>query len=81
MTHDRVESDQFMLTQQTAAQVMGVRRMSITPIAKKLKDEGLIRYGRGSITILDRKALEAASCECYVRIAHVYDALLEQISQ
>ena len=77
MTQDRLGSNELFLKQEFAAAMLGVRRMSITPVAKKLQQAGLIRYGRGRITILDRPGLEAASCECYRRVQSAYDSLLE----
>lgn len=76
MTQDRMESSEFELKQEFAARMLGVRRMSITPVAKKLQDAGLLRYRRGHITITGRQGLESASCECYRRVQMVYDSLL-----
>src|SRR5919202_3688499 len=76
LTHDRVDSDQFPLTQQFLAQMLGVRRASVGTVASKLRKAGLIRYSRGVITILDRPGLEAAVCECYRIIEAEYDRLL-----
>lgn len=76
MTHDRLEADEFILRQETAAALLGVRRMSVTPVAQKLQRAGLIKYSRGQIEILDRPGLEATSCECYRRIKDIYDTLL-----
>ena len=69
-------SDQFPLTQQFLAQMLGVRRASVGAVAGKLRKAGLIRYSRGVITILDRLGLEAAACECYRIIEAEYDRLL-----
>lgn len=80
MTQDRLGSNEFILKQEFAAAMLGVRRMSITPVAKKLQQAGLIRYSRGRITILDRPGLEAASCECYRRMRSVYDGLLASLT-
>jgi Mn-dependent DtxR family transcriptional regulator len=60
--------------------MLGVRRVTITPVARKLQETGLIRYIRGRITILDRLGLETASCECYHRTKAIYDGLLEHYS-
>ena len=76
MTQDRLESNEFVLKQEFAGGMLGVRRESITPVARKLQEAGLIRYIRGRITITDRPGLEAASCECYQRVKAVYDHLL-----
>jgi CRP-like cAMP-binding protein len=76
MTHDRVDSDRFPLTQAFLAQMLGVRRASVGTVAGRLQKAGLIRYSRGVITILDRPGLEAAACECYRIIEAEYDRLL-----
>ncbi|MBV8737382.1 MAG: winged helix-turn-helix domain-containing protein [Alphaproteobacteria bacterium] len=65
MTHDRVDSDDFPLTQEFLGQMLGVTRPSVSIAANMLQKAGLIHYVRGQITILDRASLEAASCECY----------------
>jgi CRP-like cAMP-binding protein len=75
-THDRVDSDQFPLTQAFLAQMLGVRRASVGSVASTLQRSGLIRYSRGVITILDRPGLEAAACECYRIIEAEYKRLL-----
>ena len=76
LTHDRVDSDQFPLTQQFLAHMLGVRRASVGTVTSKLQKAGLIRYSRGVITILDRPGLEAAACECYQIIEAEYGRLL-----
>ncbi len=63
--HDRVESDTLPLTHEIIANMLGVERAHISRTAQALQSSGLISYKRGSITILDRYGLEAASCECY----------------
>jgi CRP-like cAMP-binding protein len=68
-THDRAGSDRFLLTQEFLADMLGVRRPSVTVAAGALQQAGLIRYSRGQITVLDRPGLEEASCECY-RVVH-----------
>ena len=80
MTQDRLGSNELVLKQEFAAAMLGVRRMSITPVAKKLQQAGLIRYSRGRITILDRPGLEAACCDCYRRVQSVYDSLREGLA-
>jgi CRP-like cAMP-binding protein len=76
MTHDRVRSDQFMLTQELISQMLGVRRASVSQVAATLQKAGLIHYTRGKITILDREGLEATSCECYRVVKEEFDRLL-----
>jgi CRP-like cAMP-binding protein len=74
--HDRVGRHEFPLTQDALAQMLGVRRASVSASAGKLQDKGLIRYRRGIMTIVDRAGLERLSCECYRIISAEYDRLL-----
>ena len=62
---DRAASDTVTLTQELLAEMLGVRRTSVTDVARKMQDRGVITYSRGVITILDREALKRLSCECY----------------
>ena len=62
---DRLPSNQIAITQEMLANMLGVRRESITDAALKLQNAGIISYKRGLITVLDRAALESRSCECY----------------
>ena len=65
MTRDRVESDEFLLTQEFLSMMLGVRRASVSEVAATLQKAGLLTYNRGKIKILDCLGLEASSCECY----------------
>jgi CRP-like cAMP-binding protein len=76
MTHDRVSGDQFLLTQEFLAEMLGVRRPSVSIAASILQRAGFIRYSRGLIEILDRVGLESAACECYGVIAREYERLI-----
>jgi CRP-like cAMP-binding protein len=76
MSHDRVGADEFLLTHEFLAQMLGVRRPTVTAVAGTLQKAGLISYHRGRITVLDRKGLEAASCECYEVVAKELERLL-----
>lgn len=72
MTHDRAHADHFHLTHQFLADMLGVQRSAITIAAGLLKDKRLIRYSRGEITVISRRGLEAASCECYAAVVADY---------
>jgi len=76
MTRDRVGSDHFSLTQEFLAQMLGVRRASVTVVAGVLQKAGFIAYSRGHISILDGPRLEAASCECYQIVQKEFERLL-----
>ena len=69
-------SDELPLTQEYIAQMLGVRRTSVTLIARTLQQAGLIRYSRGRIKLLDVAALREIACECYQTVKLNYDALL-----
>ena len=73
---ERVEMDEFPLTHEFIAEMLGVRRAGVTESALRLKEQGLIEYTRGHIQIIDVPGLEAASCECYVVLKEEYDRLL-----
>jgi CRP-like cAMP-binding protein len=62
---DRTGSDHLALTQELLAQMLGVRRTTVTIFAQTLQRSGLIKYARGHITILNREQLERRACECY----------------
>jgi CRP-like cAMP-binding protein len=65
MAHDRVGRDEFPLTQEFVAMMLGVTRPTVTIVAGTLQKAGLITYRRGTVTILDREKLGRAACECY----------------
>ena len=76
-THDRVKGDEFPLTHDFLSLMLGVRRATVTETAGALQARGLISYHRGVITIVNRKGLEAAACDCYALISREYDRLLK----
>jgi len=76
MTHDRMPSDHFLLTQEFLAMMLGVRRAGVTVAASALQRVGLIRYDRGRVAILDRQGLEERACECYAVSKDEFDRLL-----
>lgn len=76
MTHDRMQSEQFLLTQEFLAMMLGVQRTGVTAAAGALQRAGLIRYSRGNVAILDRAGLIQRSCECYGVSKREFDRLL-----
>jgi CRP-like cAMP-binding protein len=76
LSHDRLNSDELVMTQELIANMLGVRREGVTVAAHRLQENGLISYVRGRIRILDRRGLEATVCECYNVVKDEYDRLL-----
>ena len=75
MTQDRVRSDQFDLSHEFMAILLGSTRPTVSVVAGSLQKAGVIRYKYSRITIVDRKKLEASSCECYRTITAEFDRL------
>ena len=73
---DRLSSNQLSMTQESIANMLGVRREGVTEAAGKLQKDGLIHYSRGHIAVLDRPGLEARVCECYAVVKKEYERLL-----
>ena len=73
---DRLRDNELVMTQELIANMLGVRREGVTEGALKLQQEGLIRYARGRITVLNRAGLENRTCECYAVVKKEYDRLL-----
>jgi len=76
---DRVTGPELVMTQELIANMLGVRRESVTEAAISLQHAGLISYRRGRITVLNRAGLEVRSCECYRVVKTEYDRLLPEI--
>jgi CRP-like cAMP-binding protein len=78
MTRDRVGSDEFPLTQEFLAHMLGVRRVAVTEAASSLKRRRLIDYARGRLRVLDVRGLERASCSCYRIVNAVFERAQSQ---
>jgi CRP-like cAMP-binding protein len=76
MSMDRLPGNELVMTQELIADMLGVRRQSVTEAASKLQADGVIRYARGRITTLDRSRLEQRACECYTVVKKEYERLL-----
>lgn len=76
MMHDRTPADDVRMTQEFMAEMMGIRRETVTQIAGELQREGAMRYHRGTITVVDRAPLEDAACECYDTVWTEYERIL-----
>jgi CRP-like cAMP-binding protein len=79
-THDCIDGNAVPLTQEFLGQMLGVRRTTVTLAARLLQSAGLIRYRRGLIRIVDRRALEETSCECYAVVRHSADKIFPVLS-
>jgi CRP-like cAMP-binding protein len=75
MTHDRIKADQFSLSHEFLAMMLGSTRPTVTVVARNLRRAGVIRYTHARIAILNRKRLEALSCECYATVKAEFDRL------
>jgi CRP-like cAMP-binding protein len=76
MTHDRTHADSFSVTQAIIAHLLGVRRVGIAKAAAAFQRKGVIRYARGLLTIVDRRALESLSCGCYATARKTYQRFM-----
>ncbi len=75
-SHDCLQTDEIILTQEIISHLLGVRREGVTVAAGRLQDAGVISYVRGHIRILDRLKLENCACECYAVVRDEYERLL-----
>jgi CRP-like cAMP-binding protein len=78
MAQDRMASDEFALTHEFIAMMLGATRPTVTVVAGTLQKAGLIAYHRGRVTILDRERLEEASCECYRAATDLINAVTDE---
>jgi CRP-like cAMP-binding protein len=76
ITHDRVQNDEFELTQEFLAAMLGVHRPSVSVVAGLFQQAGMIRYSRGRMKILNRSRLEESTCECYATVRSHFERLL-----
>jgi CRP-like cAMP-binding protein len=76
---DRAGGNQIPLTQEYLAEMLGVQRTTVSAVARMLQEQGLIRYRRGSIQIVDRAAVEKRSCECYEAVERHFREVLPEI--
>ncbi len=76
---DRLAGNELTMTQELIANMLGVRREGVTEAAGHLQRDGLIRYSRGHITVLDRPMLEKRVCECYAVVKKEFDRLLSEL--
>lgn len=75
LTGDRVGGDEFPMTHEFLAQMLGVRRASVTETARLLQQAGYLQFSRGRVAIVDRTGLEGVACECYRVTREMYDRL------
>jgi CRP-like cAMP-binding protein len=80
LTLDRIEGPELEVTQEFVANMLGVRRETVTEAVRRLQDKGVIRSRRGHIRVLDRAALERTACECYEVVKQEYTRLLPSVS-
>jgi CRP-like cAMP-binding protein len=76
MAHDRADGDEFAMTHEFMAMMLGVRRAGVSVAAAVLQKAGVIGYAHGRVMVLDRAGLEAASCECHGAVARQFERLL-----
>jgi CRP-like cAMP-binding protein len=75
-THDRMHEQDFNLSHEFLAMMLGVQRPTVSVVAGTLQQAGLISYTHGRVRVLNREGLEAAACECYPLIRAHFDSLL-----
>jgi CRP-like cAMP-binding protein len=76
MSHDRMRREDYLITQEYLAMMLGVHRPCVSLAAGTLQRAGLINYTRGKLRVMDREGLEAVSCECYAIVRKHFERLL-----
>jgi CRP-like cAMP-binding protein len=79
LSFDRLDRNELTMTQELIANMLGVRRESVSEAAGKLQTLGVIRYQHGKITVLDRQQLERTCCECYAVVKRESDRLMPRL--
>jgi CRP-like cAMP-binding protein len=80
MCDDQADDGSFELTQEYLAEMLGVRRSTVTVVARTLQSRNLIRYHRGAIEVVDRRGLEAVVCQCYRAVRQGYERSLTNVT-
>jgi len=75
MTHDRMRGEEFSLSHEGLADMLGIQRPTVSTVAAVFQRSGLIRYTHGRVRVLDRQGLEAVTCECYPLFRLLFDRL------
>jgi len=76
VSSDNLQTNKLTMTHERISNVLGVRRETVSVAAAQLRDNGLIKYSRGKITLVDRKGILATACECYAAVKDQYDRIL-----
>jgi CRP-like cAMP-binding protein len=77
MTHDRMRAEEFSLSHETLADMLGIQRPTVSTVAAAFQRSGLICYTHGRVRVLDRQGLEGVTCECYPLERVLFDRLRE----
>jgi len=76
VTHDRVKGQEFILTHEFLADMLGAQRPSVSVVAAGFQKDGVLQYSRGHVQILHRAKLEAQACECYAHVRQQFKRVL-----
>jgi CRP-like cAMP-binding protein len=81
LMHDRIQTDKFRITQDFLSKMLGVRREAVSKSAANLQQRNLIEYSRGTVSIINRTALEEAACKCYAVLKEEYEKMIENLDR